>query len=162
MNIYRVFKALKSQKEYWIRHKLSTRLQGKIRYSEDDLNNVLAYLGLDSQINRDCSDLTKKAIINLSFTEKFRILKKLKGFDFRSSAALLSFHNPRKYAEVNPNSWNRLVKYHGFHGLEKDKKSEYNIEEYKNFLEFLSSVAHDVGMSLADTEYALDKGDFND
>ncbi|MBU0762788.1 MAG: hypothetical protein KKD39_07150 [Candidatus Altiarchaeota archaeon] len=162
MNVYRVFKALKSKETYWVRHRLLTKLQGKIRYSESDLNEILTYLGREAEVNKESEELTHKAIVSPGLSEKFRILKKLKGFDFRASACLLSFHNPRQYAEVNSTSWNRMVKYHGFDALEKDKNSEYNLEEYKNYLEFLTLLAHDFGMSLADTEYTFDKGDFDD
>jgi hypothetical protein len=159
MNLYRSLKAIKGTPEYWERQRLLSRLQGKIRYSEDDLNEVLKYLGRATEKNKGLEGITHKAIVSQSMTEKFRLLKKLNGFDFRASAALLSFYNPRVYAPVNPKSWNKLVRNHGFNALEKKKDPEFNIDEYRSYLDFLGQLTTEYGMSISDMEYALYMGD---
>ncbi len=162
MNVYRVFKALKGSVGYLARYRLMTRLQGKIRYTEEDINEMFEYMSQDRRMNPDAEPITLKAMATENMTEKFRLLKKLKGFDFRACTSLLSFHNPRKYAEVNPKSWNSLITNHGFKAVEKSAKSDYNIDEYRAYLDVLAVLSLEYGMSLADFEYTLSKGEFDD
>jgi hypothetical protein len=155
MNLFRVFNQMKADECFRVRSKLIGRLQGRTCFTEEDINEILAYKGLEQHSNPDAKRITDKAFETPDLGEKFRLLKRLNGVGVILASTILTFQNPHKYAELDVNTWNQLRVNCGFKAAEKDTHSDYGIPEYLSYIDMLKSLADEYGMNPTDVQYVL-------
>ncbi len=154
MNLFRQYRQLKDSKQYHERVKLSERFMGKRELTEKDMEAVFEYIGAKPHRHLKADEITRLAFTSDSITEKIRHLKRL-GIDVVGATTILMLQNPQKYAVADYKVWNRLLKERLMDGVEKESKSDYTEQEYKNYLSVLETIAIEYGMGVADVEYVL-------
>ncbi|MBD3388028.1 MAG: hypothetical protein GF416_03175 [Candidatus Altiarchaeales archaeon] len=156
MNLYRMLRNLRKSPDNVERDRLMARLNGRRYFTEDELNEIFSYRRLGYHHNANAVEITTKAFEpDSSLGDGIRVLKRLNGVDMASASLILSFQNPFSYAELDSRAWNKLRKYHGFKGVEKDFKSDFSTVEYGKYLEALKLIAEDYGMRVADVQFVL-------
>jgi hypothetical protein len=155
MNLFRLYRKLRASDDFRERDRLLMKLQGKSAFTEDDINEVFSCKRMGYHSNTGAVKLTMRAFGVQDLGDKIRLLRRLNGVGIVAASALLMFQNPFKYAELNHKTWAQLKRKHGFTGSEKDHKSEFGVGEYRDYLDVLSSLAAEYGMTVAEVEFVL-------
>ncbi len=155
MNLYRRFMELRKTEDYMLRQNLIGKMRGKSRFTEEDVNEILAYKRLPYHSNTQAGKYTSMAFESSTLGDKLRLLKRLNGVGSVTASTILMAQNPFRYAEINHKAWDQLRRNHGFTGGDKDHRSDFSVGEYREYLEVLASLAKEHGMAVADAEYVL-------
>lgn len=159
MNLYRLFYINKKDGRLLRRDKLFEVLNGKDRFSLDDVNEIRHYRGLppvEGMRSLTVGEATRKAFSARDMYTKFRSLTRLRGVGTVIASYVLAFQNPFKYAGVNHNVWNTLVREYSFNAEEKNAEDDFSAQEYEQYINVISSLAVEYGMKPADVEFVLD------
>jgi hypothetical protein len=155
MNLFRVLNLMRKDEEYVARGKLMSRLADKQSFTEEELNEVYAYRRMEPHGNPDAQRITQKAFATPSLEEKFKLLRKLKGAGMMTASAILALQNPHIFAELDLACWNSLKSNFGFGGADKDKNSDFGLQEYVAYVDALKSLSDEYGMNVSDVQYVL-------
>jgi hypothetical protein len=146
---------MKANDGFRIREKLLSKLKDREYFTEDEVNEIFTYKGMEHHANQDARKITEKVFASQDMGEKFRLLKRLNGVGIVMASNILMFQNPHKFAETNHISWNILASSFGLKAPEKDARSDYSVQEVEIYLTSLKSLSDEYGMNVADVEYVL-------
>ena len=156
MNLFKVFKEHQLSPEYRRRVELIEKLSGKPSLTEEEIKEVLKFTKIAQEVrNLDAYEITSKAFKEPTLAEKIKTLRRLHGVGMIAASAILAFQNPYKYAIINPNAVSLLQKHYGLPIVHKERRGEYNMDEYARYLDKVLAIAEEYGMKPFDIEFSL-------
>jgi len=160
MNLYRIFLRHRNDPQLQKRNQLIDQLSDKKSFSDSDLNEIRAYRSMPprEQSHRipTATEATKDAFATDDTKEQMRLLMRLSEVGAVIASAILTFHNPYKYATIEIRAWNQLVRKFDFPYPEKESGAEFSAPEYEEYMKKIIGLSDEHGMKPADVEYTLD------